>query len=619
VTQPVDQHSLGTVFLSASPGTPVGRFDFVVDTKTGTTIEIGTLVTAVTAEGNIVGSVVDMRTIGHDKDPTLVEMTAPRHGGAEPLVPSPDVMLATVQVFFSPAMRPARPGYVRAATAEEVLEATGYNKMSWPIPAGVVPLVTSPGEAPRYAKVHLDGELLLGPEAVSLNVGGLTGAAKTSFASVLLSSILQSSRRDHTVGAVIFNVKGTDLIYLDKEPEKGYEISDDDRAMYDVLGVQPRPFQNVTVYAPGLPSGGGARSPRADAVPLRWDLKEVWPDIRMLLNVPYDDEKLNSFLYEFQDLMLNATHNRVDTFAKLANWIQTCIDECGDDSMAWRSHHVMTMRRINRMLNALPYRAGGLLSQEKARPGEDIPVVGWNDGKVIVIDLEGFETDVQGMVIGRTIKRIMNAASDGTLGVDHMVIMADELNKFAPSQGSTSSTIKHALAQTSSQGRYAGVALFGLAQRLSAVDPAVIQNAATRAIGVSDEVELATGMYGKLPAGLAERLATLPKGQMALWHQAFRSATVVKFPRPAWQTGKSKTTAGSRPTSISSLGLASASAERLTEGLESEDIDRIMTKHDDPADALAALQLAREPDMAKTALHAPSTFDHNNPYALSDD
>jgi hypothetical protein len=614
--------SLGTVYLSANPGTPVGRFDFVVDTKNGIAVEIGTLVTAVTEEGRIVGSVVDMRTIGHDKDPTLVEMTAPRLGSPPPMVPSPDVMLATVQVFFSPAMRPARPGYVRAATAEEVLEATGYANMAWPIPTGVVPLVSAPGESPRYAKVCLDGELLLGPEAIGLNVGGLTGAAKTSFASVLLHSIFQSSRPDHTVGAVLFNVKGTDLIYLDKPAEKGNDLTEDDLAMYEVLGIEPRPFANVTVYAPGLPAGGGARSPRTDAVPLRWDLKEVWPDIRMLLNVPYDDEKLNSFLYEFQDLKLNATQDKIDTFAKMTNWLQQCITDTGDDSMAWRSHHVMTLRRINRMMSGLPYRAGGLLSQEKSRPGEDIPVEGWNDGKVIVIDIDGMDTEVQGMVIGRTIKRIMDAAANGTLGVDHIVVMADELNTFAPAQGSKSSTIKSALARTSSQGRYAGVALVGLAQRLSVVDPAVTLNASTRAIGNSDEMELATGMYGKLPSGLAERLTTLPKGQMAIWHQAFRSAMVIKFPRPAWKTGKTRTTAGTKPTSISSLksmNLTAASLERLTEGLEPDDVERIMTSHANPEEALEGLKRERQPDMAKTALHAASTFDPSNPYALAED
>lgn len=612
--------SLGTVYLSASPGTPVGRFDFVVDTKTGEPVEIGTLVTAKTAEGSIVGMVVDMRTIGHDSDPSLVEMTGPATGAPGPLASTPDVMLATVQVFASPKMRPVRPGSVHAATRQEVLDATGYASNSWPIPAGVVPLA-SDTEIP-FAPIYMNGELLLGPEAAHLTVAGQSGAAKSSYVGVLLKSILHASRPGHTVGAVLFNVKGQDLIYLDRQPEPGYEITEHDRTMYAALGIPATPFEHVSVYAPGLPAGGGARSPRTDALPLRWDLTEIWNDLLSLAGLDtYDDEKLTSFLSDFRELkMFNPrVGERIDTFRKLELWMDQVIAEAPETGMAWRSHHVATMRRIRRTMTSLPLRAQGLLTQERSRPGEDIPDAGWQDGQVIVVDIAGLDSGVQGMVIGRTIRRLMNAAEEGTLGVDHLVLVADELNTFAPSQGNEMRTVKKSLARVTAQGRYAGVALLGIAQRQSRVATEIGDNSGSRAVGISSELELGSGLYGRIPTGLTERLATLPKGQMALWHPTFRSAMVVHFPRPAWQTGKSRTTAATRPTSLSALNLTAASATRATEGLEDADVERILSQHTDPDEALAALTAAREPDMRRTALHEPSTFDPSNPFDIADE
>ena len=42
-----------------------------------------------------------------------------------------------------------------------------------------------------------------------------------------------------------------------------------------------------------------------------------------------------------------------------------------------------------------------------------------------------------------------------------------------------------------------------------------------------------------------------------VWHHMFRSAMVIRFPRPAWQTGRAKKTAGTqtRGTVKTSLGL----------------------------------------------------------------
>ena len=149
------------------------------------------------------------------------------------------------------------------------------------------------------------------------------------------------------------------------------------------------------------------------------------------------------------------------------------------------------------------------------------------------------------------------------------------------------------------------------------VSKAGITNAATRALGITADGELASGVYGKMPGGLTERIATLPKGQMALSHYSFRAPLVVNFPRPAWRTGKAKGVKGTRPKTTDALNLRPASLQRLQEGINADLVEQIMSTSSDPQAAIERLSAAREPDMHRTALHAASTFDPENPFDMS--
>ena len=605
---------LGTIYLPASPGTSVGSFDFIVDPEHGMKVEIGTPVAADTSEGTLVGTVIDMRTVGTGRDPVREELGSSYD--SDYIASIPEVVVASVQVFSSPLMRPARAGTVRAATADEMLEATGYHRMDWRIPAGVVGLADG-----NFAKVCLDGKALLGPESAHLVVNGLSGqAAKTSFTGVLLASALAAGGDEgNRVAAIIFNVKGDDLIWMDEPPTPGYELSDDDRNMYDALGLKPEPFADVEVWAPSLPGGQGSHSNRPDAKRLRWDLNDVWPSLEYVLPYLGDDEKAQSFMAEFRDLCLynpNPT-SRIDTFNKLDAWFDEKIADAGDanGSMAWRSHHVATVRRMRRMLMGIISRSGGLVSREKAAPGDDISVSNWTHGQVVVVDIAGLHADIQALVIGRTLKRLLEQAEDAGLGVDHLIVFADELNAFAPSTGTEMSKVRKILQRVSTQGRYAGISLWGACQKMSKVDELVRDNAATRAVGITAEGELASGVYGRLSTGLTERLATLPKGSMALWHYSYRGSLVVKFPRPAWRTGKSKTGVVKRGVSTQ-LGISDAAVERLSEGIDVETRARIIADADDPQLAIERLEEARVPDMRKSVLHEPSGFDPDDPFDL---
>lgn len=620
---------LGAIYLPSNPGTPVGRFDFIVDTESGVDVEIGTPVAADTSEGTVVGAVVDMRTVGLGKDPVASEL-----GGSYEtafIAQIPEVMVATVQVFHSKSMRPVRAGIVRAARPDEMLSATGFFDMDWPVPAGVVPMADG-----SFAKVCFDGHALLGPESAHLTVGGLSGqAAKTSYAAVLLKAAIESgATKDESTAALIFNVKGEDLIYMDETPVAGYELQDSDLAMYEAMGIPATPFDDVTVYSPSLPGGRGTQSPRIDALPMRWDLLTVWKYLRYFLGESYHDEKVQSFITEFASTYVFATggnpNSRISTFAQLDQWFADRLAEAevpNEDgktsSMFWRSHHKATGWRIRRLLGGIVTRSGGLVTKETSDSADDIPVTGWMHGQVVVVDIAGLPLEVQSIVIARTMERVLKSAEAGELGVSHIVTFWEEANALIPqsggaAQGAEVGHLKRMAERVATQGRYAGISMWTASQAPSRVSEMVTSNAASRALGRTSDLELASGAYGRLPAGIVERIATMPKGQMMLWHYSFRAPLMVKFPRPAWRTGKPKTSGNAKPKIAGVLGMRMKSVERLTEGIHPDQVAVIVSAADDPDVARAALEKARIPDMKKNALHEANAFDPDNPFDLGD-
>ncbi|MGI9254946.1 MAG: hypothetical protein ACR2J8_14475, partial [Thermomicrobiales bacterium] len=119
----------------------------------------------------------------------------------------------------------------------------------------------------QRAPIWLDADYLLGPEAGHANWTGQSGlATKTSHALFLISGIFQTMRASiEPVAALMFNVKGPDLLWLDKpaRPEFGWEsryadnggkgLSVEDERAYAALGLQPEPFGNLRIFAPFKP------------------------------------------------------------------------------------------------------------------------------------------------------------------------------------------------------------------------------------------------------------------------------------------------------------------------------------------------------------------------------
>ena len=148
--------------------------------------------------------------------------------------------------------------------------------------------------------IYVDADFLLGPEAAHLNITGVSGlATKTSAVEFLLSSIFTHFPESKgSVAALCFNVKGPDLCFLD-QPGK---LEDSDREMYRLMGIEPKPFENVHYYAPFTQRGLALNTLRShpdlshNVSPLTWGLTDVLRFAPVLLNRDDVDAKADALI-----------------------------------------------------------------------------------------------------------------------------------------------------------------------------------------------------------------------------------------------------------------------------------------------------------------------------------
>ncbi len=123
------------------------------------------------------------------------------------------------------------------------------------------------------------------------------------------------------------------------------------------------------------------------------------------------------------------------------------------------------------------------------------------------------------------------------LGVEHVAVFVDELNKYAPQEG-PDTYVRKMLLDLSERGRYLGLVLFSAQQFRSQVHKRVVGNAGTAVYGRLDADELATPGYGILSPAIKAKLAALPKGELMIRHPHFTQPIFLRFPRPSVLSGR---------------------------------------------------------------------------------
>jgi hypothetical protein len=490
------------------------------------------------------------------------ELSGPRSDGivsGDPAAPGlPPSERAEIRLYTASVLRqipeeplqPVPSGPVHMATDADLASALRIDAFTSTDKPTAIPIGVYKA-AGLEAPVHLDADFLLGPEAAHLNITGISGlATKTSAVEFLLSSIFQTfPSHKGSVAALCFNVKGPDLCFLDQPAELG----EADLRLYRRLGLAAEPFPDVRYYAPYKPDGVSLNTLRSHEAlaenthPLVWGLREVLDYAEVLLNRDDVDAKAGAFIdflaervvgRVYEDATLSDRPIEVRTFADLDLFFRRIFDFLEAHSKGvevWKTHHAATIRKVRNRLSNISVRAKGLVTDDGT--ASDLPWGEFNDRSLYVIDVAALDAEVQDLVFTRVVSKLKEHLERRDLGVDHVVVFVDELNKYAPTDGEDT-YVRRMLLELSERGRYLGLVLFSAQQFRSQILRRVVGNAGTSLYGRMDTDELALPVYATLSASTKAKLAALPKGELMIRHPHFTQPVFVRFPRPAVMPGR---------------------------------------------------------------------------------
>lgn len=510
------------------------------------TLELGNIVGAVTDDGHITfGTVVELRSI-MDIESFLSDYIS--HDFGDPRIQPPsdlaEITIAKVNVIRAThdRIRPIGRGMVYYATPDGVGWALGMADYAHErgVPIGVM----ENGDG-SLVPIFLDDEFLVGPEGSHMNMSGISGlATKTSLVEFLLKSILEKliKTEKRKVAAVFFNVKGKDLLYLDKaNPQylKDDPYTNKCRQMYDVLGIELTPFENVRVFAPyDRRFEGHTKSFRRDGKVEHfiWELGSIVDEIPTLFDAETWDESVEAVYVDIKDQI---ERQPITSYDQLMTWINEERRVVSQGSIThWRGHEKEDFYKCAKNLDALAGLYDGLICTGGVDP-VDIPLQDLYNGSIFVIDIQSLNDRGQAMVFNKILMRVYQMLLDknSNKDFDSVVFFIDELNKFAPMDPTVRAPIKQSVIEICARGRSIGVSLFGVEQFMSQIDRQVVDNSSTIIYGRTGPAELMTTNYSWLDVDMRNRLTTIPRGTFLLKHAKFVQPVFCKFPFPTCVPG----------------------------------------------------------------------------------
>ncbi|MFG1644153.1 ATP-binding protein [Amycolatopsis sp. NPDC049252] len=454
---------------------------------------------------------------------------------------------------------PPRPGAeVSRAVGEDRAQALYFDNMTRQVPVGL----GRDGEP-----VYLNLDFLDGTRGAHVSISGVSGVAtKTSFALFLLHSIFRGGALSnaHNAKALVFSVKGEDLLFLDTP---NIHLDENLKAEYAKLGLPAEPFASVGFYAPPTPSDTTGKpyvTGRTSGVgAFWWTIAEFCAgDLLPYVFADAEDERNQYTMVIHQvanRLRLDSTPAGKDGAANVdgvlcrtyAELIDVICDRVTDEETraSWAgavtgagtvNAFIRRLRSSQRALNGL---IRGDLTDHAARK------LSTENQQVTVVDIHNLVERAQRFVVGVTLAAETarkEAAGPGGL----LFTMLDELNKYAPREGS--SPIKEVLLDIAERGRSLGVILIGAQQTASEVERRIVSNSSIRIVGRLDAAEASRPEYGFLPASQRVRATLATPGTMFVSQPEIPVPIAVGFPFPAWATRLSEagtiptTTAGSK-------------------------------------------------------------------------
>jgi DNA helicase HerA-like ATPase len=445
---------------------------------------------------------------------------------------------------------PPLPGAdVRRARGEERDEALFFDGMRARLPIGL-----SRDDEPMFANL----EFVDGTRGAHVNISGISGVAtKTTYATFLLHSLFTSGAlKGEAVNtkALVFNVKGEDLLFLDRD---NIDIDAEEAARYKLLGLPAGAFASVSFFAPPKQGAGNAApdvASRASGVTsFFWTLAEFCEaNLMPFLFADAEDDRQQYTMVVYNvaarlkreaiplpDGGVAVDGVGITTFSALVDLIVAKLeDEMFRDDWAGRAIGQGSVNAFIRRLVSSVRHVERLIRGDIANPARHRVEL---QRQITVVDLHNLNDRAKRFVVGVTLKRAFEEKEASGKARPLLFVVLDELNKYAPREGS--SPIKETLLDIAERGRSLGVILIGAQQTASEVERRLIANSAIRVVGRLDGAEASRDEYRFLPGPTRQRATILKPGTMIVNQPELPVPLIVEFPFPAWATRASEAAA----------------------------------------------------------------------------
>ncbi len=443
---------------------------------------------------------------------------------------------------------PPRPGAeVQRATGARRDQALFFDRMERKLPIGL-------GRDGTMLVANLD--FIDGTRGAHVNISGISGVAtKTTYATFLLYSLFNSGvlGEDATnTHALIFNVKGEDLLFLDHD---NAQLDEEQRDRYRTLGLVPGAFKSVGVFAPPRKGDRDAKPDVANRTQgvhsFYWTIAEfVEDDLLPFAFADAEDDRQQYTMvvhnvgaalkrygdkgedgaWRIEGLTLRTYHDLVDFIvAKVTDELERNVWAGAATGMgtvnAFVRRLLSSQRSLERLVRAdVPERAQHRIETD--------------DTQVTVVDLHNLPDRAKRFVVGVTLRRAFDRKEQTGTAKPLLFVVLDELNKYAPRDGE--SPIKEILLDVAERGRSLGIVLIGAQQTASEVERRIIGNSSIRVVGRLDPAEATRPEYGFLPTTHQKRATIAKPGTMFVMQPEIPVPLVAEFPFPAWATRPSE-------------------------------------------------------------------------------
>jgi DNA helicase HerA-like ATPase len=474
---------------------------------------------------------------------------------------------------------PPRPGaFAYRATGEERARALYFDQMESKVAVGL----GRDGDP-----IYLNLEFLDGTRGGHVSISGISGVAtKTSFALFLLYSLFTGGalgRRALNAKALVFSVKGEDLLFLDHANRR---LDEDLRAAYAGLGLSAAPFASVGFFAPPTPDDLTGRphvTGRTSGITAFWWTLAEFCGGELLPYVFADaEDERNQYTMVIHQVAARLKHDAVPTGTDGAvtlggrilrtydDLIELLSDQLTDDDARrdWAGPVTGTGT-----VNAFLRRLRSSLKPLRSIVRGDLPVAGrrvvTTEGQQLtVVDLHNLPERAQRFVVG-VVLAAETARKEAAGAGGLLFTMLDELNKYAPREGG--SPIKEVLLDIAERGRSLGIILIGAQQTASEVERRIVSNSSIKVVGRLDPAEAGRPEYGFLPPSQRARAVLAKPGTMFVSQPEIPVPLAVEFPFPAWATRQSEM--GAAPVLAGARSAGSNGARDPFAGLPAVDDD----------------------------------------------